>query len=37
MASSWLKCREKEKDFVDQGSHFIANFTTKGAKEAVES
>ena len=36
MASSWQKCREKERHCVEQRRHFTVNFTTKGAKEAVQ-
>ena len=35
MASSWLKCSEVKRHFVEQRRHFTVNFTTKGAKEAV--
>ena len=37
MASSWQKCREKERYFVEQRRHFTVNFTRKGEKEAVEA
>ena len=36
MASSWQKCYEKERHFVEQRRQFTVNFTRKGAKEAVE-
>ena len=33
MASSWLKCREKERHFVEQKTHFIVNFTKRKQKK----
>ena len=36
MASSRVNCREKERHFVEQKRHVTFNFTTKGAKEAVQ-
>ena len=36
MASSWQKCREKERHCVEQRRHFAVYFSTKVAKEAVQ-